>query len=144
MPCTIQLCINSRRPVFCWKWAQWSVLLLLLLLPILLLLILLIYEHFKLYPAHLYIFYILKADFHDVFLAIQANDPAHVQLRPCSCAAASLLMCSGVPAHVQRRPCSYATASLLICSGDPAHMQRRPCSYAAASLLICSGVPAHM
>ena len=33
MPCTIQVCTNSRRPAFCWKWTQRSVLLLLLLLP---------------------------------------------------------------------------------------------------------------
>ena len=32
MPCTIQVCTNSRRPAFCWKWTQRSVLLLLLLL----------------------------------------------------------------------------------------------------------------
>ena len=30
MPCTIQVCTNSRRPAFCWKWTQRSVLLLLL------------------------------------------------------------------------------------------------------------------
>ena len=30
MPCTIQVCANSRRPAFCWKWTQRSVLLLLL------------------------------------------------------------------------------------------------------------------
>ena len=32
MPCTMQVCTNSRRPAFCWKWTQLSVLLLLLLL----------------------------------------------------------------------------------------------------------------
>ena len=35
MPCTIQVCTNSRRPAFCWKWTQRSVLLLLLLLLLL-------------------------------------------------------------------------------------------------------------
>ena len=30
MPCTIQVCTNSSRPAFCWKWTQRSVLLLLL------------------------------------------------------------------------------------------------------------------
>ena len=28
MPCTIQVCTNSRRPAICWKWTQRSVLLL--------------------------------------------------------------------------------------------------------------------
>ena len=32
MPCTIQVCTNSCRLAFCWKWTQRSVLLLLLLL----------------------------------------------------------------------------------------------------------------
>ena len=36
MPCTIQVCTNSRRPAFCWKWTQRSVLLPLLLLVLLL------------------------------------------------------------------------------------------------------------
>ena len=36
MPCTIQVCTNSRRPAFCWKWTQRSVLRLLLLLLLLL------------------------------------------------------------------------------------------------------------
>ena len=35
MPCTIQVCTNSHRPAFCWKWTQWSVLRLLLLLLLL-------------------------------------------------------------------------------------------------------------
>ena len=39
MPYTIQVCTNSRRPAFCWKWTQRSVL---LLLPLLLLLLLLL------------------------------------------------------------------------------------------------------
>ena len=34
MPCTIQMCTNSRRPAFCWKWPQRSVLLLLLIIII--------------------------------------------------------------------------------------------------------------
>ena len=34
MPCTIQVCTNSRRPAFCWKWTQRSVLLLLLIIII--------------------------------------------------------------------------------------------------------------
>ena len=38
MPCTIQVCTNSHRPAFCWKWTQRSVLRLLLLLLLLLLL----------------------------------------------------------------------------------------------------------
>ena len=41
MPCTIQVCTNSRRPTFCWIWTQRSVLLLLLLRLLLLLLLLL-------------------------------------------------------------------------------------------------------
>ena len=32
MPCTIQVCTNSHRPAFCWKWTQRSVLRLLRLL----------------------------------------------------------------------------------------------------------------
>ena len=36
MPCTIQVCTNSRRPAFCWKQTQRSVLLLCLLLLLLL------------------------------------------------------------------------------------------------------------
>ena len=32
MPCTIQVCTNSRRPAFCWKWTHLSVIILLLLL----------------------------------------------------------------------------------------------------------------
>ena len=32
MPCTIQVCTNSHRSAFCWKWTQRSVLRLLLLL----------------------------------------------------------------------------------------------------------------
>ena len=35
MPCTIQVCTNSHRPAFCWKWTQRSVLWLLLLLLLL-------------------------------------------------------------------------------------------------------------
>ena len=42
MPYTIQVCTNSRRPAFCWKWTQRSVLLLLPLLLLLLLLLLLV------------------------------------------------------------------------------------------------------
>ena len=37
MPCTIQVCTNSHRPAFCWKWTQRSVLWRLLLLLLLLL-----------------------------------------------------------------------------------------------------------
>ena len=109
--CTIEVCTNSRRPAFCWKWTQRSVLLLLLLLLLLL-------------PGPTHVQYITLHTF-----VLLLPGPTHVKCRTLH---TFVLLLIG-PAHVKHR----TLHTFVVLSPDPSRMEhgraRDPREHVAAA-----------